>query len=119
MTTEFVDVLFLTCLAWLFAHELDAIKQHEWRILPLTSWMRDDAGYVVFVLLHIPLMVVIILALPSQTFQVGMDMFLILHGGLHILFRNHPAYTFNNALSKMLIFGVIPLAILHLLLLLI
>lgn len=113
MTTG-TDLLFLTCIAWLFAHELDAIKQHEWRILPLTSWMNDTVGYHVFVLMHIPLLAVIILAIPSRPFQIGMDIFLIVHAGLHILFRNHPAYTFDDPLSRLLIFGVVPLSVLHL-----
>lgn len=116
MTTS-ADLLFLTCIAWIFAHELDAIQQHEWRVLPLTSWMNDRLGYPTFVLLHIPLVVAIILAIPSRNFQIGMDVFLIIHAGLHIVFRKHPSYTFNNWLSWLLIFGVVPLAMLHLLML--
>ena len=115
MTTSFADILFLTCVAWLFAHELDAIRQHEWRILPLTSWMRDDIAYAVFVLTHIPLFIIIVIALPYIIFQLSVDIFLILHAGLHILFRHNSAYTFNNTLSRLLIFGVVPLVILHLL----
>jgi len=113
--TSFADLLFLTCLAWIFAHELDAIKQHEWRILPLTSWMSEKWAYPTFVLLHIPLVVWMMVMSPSTTFQIGMDIFLIVHAGLHIIFRNHPSYTFDNTLSRILIFGVVPLAMTHLL----
>ena len=34
----------------LFTHELDAMLNHEWRVLPLTSWLSDEIGMIVFVL---------------------------------------------------------------------
>lgn len=115
MSTSPDNLLFLVCVAWLFTHELDAIKHHEWRILPLTSWMSDTVGYGVFVILHIPLFTFIMMYLDSIVFQLGFDIFLILHAGLHILFRQNSAYTFNSTISQILIFGVVPLAIGHLL----
>lgn len=113
---SFTDFLFALNLAWIATHELDAIKRDEWRVLPLTSWLNDTWGYPVFTLLHIPLFAFVFLAFDSHDFQIGMDIFLVVHGGLHILFRNHPHYQFDNPLSQFLIFGVIPLAVIHLLL---
>lgn len=108
--------LFLINIAWITTHELDAIHHHEWRILPLTSWMNDIWGYRVFVLAHIPLMIVLMWGITSREFQIIFDVFLVIHVGLHGLFRNHPHYTFNNRLSVLLIVGVVPFAILHLML---
>lgn len=108
------DLLFMLNLAFIATHELDAVAQHEWRVLPITSWMTDTWGYRAFIPLHIPLFVIIFWAMPSRDFQIGMDIFLVIHAGLHLLFRNHPDYTFDNLLSRFLIFGVVPLAVLHL-----
>lgn len=115
---QFTELLFLLNLAWIATHELDAIRQEEWRVLPLTSWLNETWGYPVFVLLHIPLFVLVFVGIPMRNFQIGMDMFLIIHGGLHILFRHHSDYHFDNRLSQILIFGVIPFALAHLLLIL-
>lgn len=38
-----------------FTHELDAMLNNEWRVLPLTSGLPDEMGQTVFVLAHIPL----------------------------------------------------------------
>ena len=108
--------LFLVNMAWIMTHELDAIQHHEWRILPLTSWMSEVWGYRVFVLAHIPLFAWMMSMIPSREYQIGLDIFLIIHAGLHWLFRNHPRYTFDNRLSQVLIWGGIPLGVLHLIL---
>jgi len=34
---------------------MDAIRCKEWRIFPVTSRMDDEAGYLAFTALHIPL----------------------------------------------------------------
>ena len=115
---QWAEILFMLNLAWITTHELDAMHHHEWRVLPITSWMTEEWGYRVFVLAHIPLFVLLIGGMSSREFQLGFDIFLIVHAGLHILFRNHPDYTFDNTLSRLLIYGVVPLAVLHLMLLL-
>lgn len=112
------EIVFLLNLAWMMTHELDAIQQHEWRVLPLTRWMVDAWGYRIFVLAHIPLFVLCMAFRDSIEFQIALDAFFIIHIGLHWLFRNHPEYTFDNWLSQLLIVGVAPLAILHLVLIL-
>lgn len=108
------DLLFLLVVAWLWAHELDAVQKHEWRLLPVLAQLNDLLGYRVFVLLHIPLLVWIVWSIPNPTFQVAFNMFVIVHGGLHWLLRKHPKYEFHDPLSHLLIFGAVPLAVLHL-----
>jgi hypothetical protein len=51
--------LFYTMLAFLFTHELDAIKRHVWRILPLTSFLPERLGEQVFIWLHVPIFIAI------------------------------------------------------------
>ena len=37
--------------------------------------------------------------------RIGVGLFLVIHGLLHILFEGHPAYEFSSILSNVLIFG--------------
>ena len=53
-------LIFLAGVAFLSAHELDAIRQQEWRVFPITRALDDGGGYRLFVLLHIPLWMLIL-----------------------------------------------------------
>ncbi|MGH3144645.1 MAG: DUF6713 family protein, partial [Rubrobacter sp.] len=46
---------FLLGFCFLLVHEMDAIRCKEWRVFPVTSRMADEAGYVAFTALHVPL----------------------------------------------------------------
>lgn len=111
------NIIFFINMAWIATHELDAIQRHEWRIFPFTSHLPDKRGFQVFTLLHIPLFALIFWAASFTSFQIGFNIFLIVHVGLHYLFRNHPQNEFDNWLSQFLIVGVVPFSILHLILL--
>lgn len=113
--------LFRLGFSTLLAHELDAVMRGEWRVLPLTSFLPDQVGYVVFVVLHIPLVAVLLwlIAHPDlrlrRRSEVGISLFLILHVGLHLAFFTHPHYDFHHGLSQLLIFGGGALGMAHLL----
>lgn len=103
------DLLFCTGFAFLLTHELDAIKRHEWRIFPFLSNLEEDFAYRVFVILHVPIFVLLlwIMSHPSENvrywFQIGFDIFLIIHLGLHCLFKSHNQYEFTSSFSKAII----------------
>lgn len=105
------SLLFFTGFALLVAHELDAVEQAEWRLLPLLNLMPDDTAYVVFVALHVPLIAGLMWltahASPRirQRSQLGIDAFLIIHAALHCFLSSDPRYTFHSGLSNGLIFG--------------
>jgi hypothetical protein len=109
-------------LGTLFTHELDAMTHHEWRILPLTSWLPDDIGMLVFLLFHIPLFATVTALIASENktisrrSKIGFSMFLVIHGVLHSVFMSNTAYEFLSASSTILIFGGAGLGIIHLLL---
>lgn len=98
-------------ISFLFTHEMDAMTQQEWLVLPLTSWLEPDLGRYVFVLAHIPIFALVIGLLSSlnERYRLRTERvlagFLVIHAGLHMLFANHPNYFFNNWLSQLLIFG--------------
>ena len=111
--------VFLLGVALIFTHELDAIRHHEWRMFAFLRPLEDVNAYYVFTLAHIPLFLLFLwnVANPSLTFAIAADLFLIIHVGLHILFRNHPLYEFRGWVSNGLIGGAGLTGTLHLILL--
>ena len=103
--------VFYLGLGALFTHELDAVTNHEWRVLPLLGALSDAAGSQLFVAAHVPLFAVLVALLASMDQRVrgyaqfGFAVFLVVHGGLHALFTGNPSYEFSSWLSKGLIFG--------------
>lgn len=112
-----LDLVFLIGLVFFFNHELDAIQEHEWRFFFSRLSISDENAYRIFTALHLPLFVFILWNLQSDYFQIGFDLFLILHAGLHWLLRHHPQVTFDNRFSRFWIFGGALLGCLHLIML--
>ena len=96
------DLLYYAMVGAFFTHELDAVKRHEWRFLPLLSVLPDRIGEQTFIWLHIPLFALLLWGGdgdPASMTRLGLSAFAIVHVGLHILFRRHPAYEFDNPSS--------------------
>jgi hypothetical protein len=98
---------------------------HEWRVLPLTSWMPESIGQQVFIFAHIPLFAGLIALVASKNEQfsfrskIAISAFILFHAFLHVVFNGSPAYEFESVTSIVLIFGGALFATLHLILLLI
>ena len=105
------DLIFYLGMAALFTHEIDAMPNHEWRVLPLVRMLPDEIGMFVFVIAHVPLFALLIALVASSNDRTRtksrliISGFLVLHGLLHALFMNHPNYEFSYMLSNTLIFG--------------
>lgn len=105
------DLAFYLGLGALMTHELDAVGNHEWRVLPLVRALPDDAGLAVFVALHVPVFALLVAGVASTKpgirsgTRIGVALFLVIHALLHLLFSGHPAYEFHSVLSETLIFG--------------
>jgi hypothetical protein len=105
----YMDLIFYLGLSFLFAHELDAIKRHEWRIFPGLSNLEDNLSYRLFVAFHIPLFVLVLwfLCHPAEQirfwFQMSVDGFLVLHLWLHHFFKSSRKYEFTQPFSKFII----------------
>ncbi len=95
----------------LLTHELDAMPNHEWRVLPLLRALPDDIASVVFVSLHLPLFAALIALVASSDTatrrysRLGIGAFLVVHGLAHFLFMGAANYEFSSLLSEALIFG--------------
>jgi hypothetical protein len=101
---------FVVALSFILLHEMDAVKQHEWRIFPLTFWLNDRLGYFVFMALHLPLYVLLFWNLyradgPNHTLIRGFNIFFIVHVFLHLLFLKHPKNEFKSVFSWVIILG--------------
>jgi hypothetical protein len=99
---------FLLGLALLLVHELDAVRCHEWRMFPGLAALPDRWALRLFILLHVPLLYVLlggVAAGPDTRLVVALDLFFVLHLGLHLLFLRHPQNEFRDALSWTLIVG--------------
>lgn len=108
-------------LALLFTHELDAMPNHEWRVLPLLRSLSDSMGELTFVLGHIPLFVIVLAgigSLNSRTRSLTRDLasgFLLVHALLHFAFSGHPSYEFRSLVSTLLIYGAAACGLVYLL----
>ncbi len=102
------SIFYFSMLAMFITHELDAVKRHEWRILPLTSFLPEKIGEQVFLWMHVPLFVLLFYygaGVPTSSIANGLSAFAIIHVGLHWIFRNHPKNEFNTFSSWALIVG--------------
>lgn len=106
------DLLFVAAFSFLLTHEMDAVRRHEWRLLPFLSRLNDDErAHELFTALHVPLYIALLWVFfgrgvaSAVPLVVGLDLFCIVHVGLHVLLRNHPNYHFRSLLSWGLIAG--------------
>lgn len=118
-----MDLIFYFGVSLLLIHELDAVKKHEWRIFPGLSNLKDDLSYHLFVALHIPLFIVLLWFIGHRSenvrywFQIAIDGFLVIHFGLHLFFKSHNKYEFNQLFSKIIINLMALTGFIHILLL--
>ena len=98
-------------LSLLFTHELDAMSNHEWRVLPLLNLLSDSVGEMTFVIAHIPIFFIVIAFVASLDRRVRRrarqlaSAFLIVHAVLHFAFSGAEGYEFSSLLSVTLIYG--------------
>ncbi len=110
-------VLFIINLSLLFVHEMDAVKNCEWRMFAVLKNMADEKASRLFILLHIPLYGAVLLMLVSPAQQVLfyiIDIFLIFHAVIHFGFRHHKNNAFSSVLSWVFIYSMGIISAVHL-----
>ncbi|MEM8784770.1 MAG: DUF6713 family protein [Pseudomonadota bacterium] len=107
------SLFFILGLTFLLLHEMDAVRCREWRILPVTAFLSDRTGFVVFMALHIPLYFFGFLALTgaygtgvAETTAFWLSIFFIVHLVLHMLLLRHPENEFVSFSSWIWIVGM-------------
>jgi hypothetical protein len=117
------EIVFYVVLAFFVAHELDAVRLREWQLLFVLRHQPDHRAYAIFVLLHVPIMVMFLWLIghPSiqvrRWFQIAVDVFALIHVGLHWHLRNRIQSGFQDRFSKNLVFAVGLFGLIHLALL--
>jgi hypothetical protein len=105
-------------LTFILLHELDAMRCHEWRILPGLSLMSERNGFVAFLFLHVPLFYWILrsLAIPEGRIQFmnWFSAFLIAHLVAHVIYLRHRNNEFRDWISWTIIIGAAAFGGLHL-----
>lgn len=105
------SVAFYLGLALLFTHELDAMPNHEWQVLPLLRGLTESVAEATFVVAHVPIFAIVIACIASLNPTIRSmardiaSAFLVVHALLHFAFSGHPAYQFSSLLSSILIYG--------------
>jgi len=100
-------IVFIIGLSLLLVHEMDAIRNREWRMFIGLRNMGDRAAYRLFTVAHIPLYGAVLFLLFSKYYVVGyilVDVFLIAHALIHMLFRKHEQNQFD-AFSNLIIYA--------------
>ncbi len=109
----------------LLLHEMDAIDKKEWRLLFVLRKLPDGGALRWFITLHLPLLVgLFILAGAGDTatvrwIQGTVDLFLIVHAGLHERLARGDGTVFANPFSRTLIWGAGAVGAIHLVVLLV
>lgn len=116
------DFLFFLGFAFLVCHEIDAVAQHEWRLLPILGGLDDEVAYPWFVLLHAPLLAAMLWATTHGSrvlrirSRVGLDLFFALHAGIHFLLRYDELAPFDTLTSQICIYSAGAIGLAHALL---
>lgn len=109
--SAWLELLFFVGFAFLACHELDAVAQSEWRMLPLFDLLEQQTAFRVFVIGHVPLFAVLMWwtgstrAPTRRRSQLAVDAFLVVHAVLHFVLRNHESNTFDSWVSHVCIHG--------------
>jgi hypothetical protein len=111
MTTPALDRLFALMLALILGHELDAVAQAEWRLLPGLSLLPDEAAGPLFVALHVPLVAALVVGLfvsgepRRRHVRLGFAAFMTLHVVLHATLEVPGVSSFDDVSSRAFITG--------------
>jgi hypothetical protein len=110
-------LLFYIGLSFLLIHEMDAVRCREWRIIPGLSLLNDTMGYYVFLMAHIPLLLLLFIGLRGHSSFLLMqilDAFFIIHVFLHLAFLKSIKNEFKSTISWIIIAGAGIFGLLHL-----
>ena len=106
------NILIFFGLILLFSHEMDAIRRKEWKMFIFLKDLNEETGYRVFTFLHLPLYILLFwgLFIANETtayyFALGLNIFYIIHLGLHLSFINNKNNEFKGLFSWVLLIGL-------------
>ncbi|KNB74747.1 hypothetical protein ADS79_02720 [Brevibacillus reuszeri] len=95
---------------------MDAIRAKEWKLFVILKDMDDDRAFKTFTILHLPLYAILLFSFISHQMIafIIIDVFFIIHSILHFFFEKHPNNNFTNMYSRLIIYPMGILGVLHL-----
>ncbi len=111
--------LFILIISLFLVHEMDSVRNKEWRMMAVLKNMPEDAAFKLYTGLHIPLFFFILFIMVqsgpqmSLAFCIIMDVLLVAHTLIHFFFRRHKNNSFESVFSNVLIYIVGVLAIIQ------
>lgn len=106
MSSRVRDLLIAVIFSLTLAHELDAVAQMEWRLLPLLSRLSDGPGRQAFVLVHVPLVAALAWGLfcaapmARRRTRLGLSGFMAFHVLLHATLERPGVSSFEELPSR-------------------
>ncbi|MCY6960251.1 DUF6713 family protein [Clostridium brassicae] len=114
-----LELLFALNFSLILLHEMDAIRQKEWKMFIFLKDMKEDVAYWIFTVIHLPLYFAVIVLLLSgdgkyqMTLSIGLDIFIVFHTIIHYVFKNKINNGFNNIFSNLIINTGCIISLLH------
>lgn len=114
--SSILQMIFSINFALLLLHEMDAIRAKEWKMFAILKNMEDERAFNIFTIMHLPLYTVLLYSFVSHQVLsfVIIDVFLIFHSIAHLFFEKHQNNNFKNLYSRLIIYPMGLLGLLHL-----
>lgn len=119
-----IQVLFFINVSLILVHEMDAIRCKEWKMFIILKDIKEEYGYLIFTLLHLPIYFLCLASifnyikyLNSREY-IWIDVILILHSIVHFLFRKNKNNKFSKLFSQFIIYGISLIAMMRIILIL-
>lgn len=110
-------IVFAIIITFLLLHEMDAIKAKEWKMFVLFGDLKEDLAYIIFSVVHLPLYFILVLWMihfkENNTLFIVVDILMAAHTIVHFLFRKNKNNGFSSLYSKVIIYIIGLLSIIH------
>lgn len=100
-----LKILLWLNISLLYAHELDAVRKREWKMMLFSDRVSDEAAYRIFTALHVPLFAAVFWFMEYRFSLLYwfVTVFGVFHFILHSVFKKHIENRMRNAFSRSII----------------
>jgi len=100
-----LKILLWINISLLYAHELDAVRKREWKMMAFANMVSDETAYRIFTALHVPLFASVFWLAESRFNMTywAFSCFGVFHFILHSAFRKHIENRMRNVFSRSII----------------
>lgn len=116
-----LTLIFMVNVSLILIHEMDAIRNKEWKMFVFLKNIEQNKASKIFILLHLPIYIGLLYFMHGDYYgfkprvYLALDIFLIFHSIIHFLFRRHKENGFESVFSNFIIYSMGLLSIFHIL----